>query len=365
MRNIFLIIIFLHASIHLLGFLKAFEITYLPQFSGDISKLSGMFCLLVTVLFFISGIGFIKKENWWSWLAIVSALVSFMLIIAVWKDAKFGIIANFIILTAAFVSIMSVAFNKKTEAEVAQILEQNGTIKDTKVSETEILELPEPVQKWLKVSGVVGKEKIQSVWLKQKARMKMKPEQMNWSEAVAEQYFTIREPAFVWKVKMKMLGLISIAGRDKFVNGKGEMMIKLFSLFNLVNEKGLKMDEGTMQRFLGEIVWFPSAALSPYIHWEPIDNYSAKATMDYGGTTGSGTFTFNENGHFIQYSALRFKDNTTDSKRYEWVINANERKEFNGITIPTKMDATWVLDEGNWKWLEIEILDIKYNLGIE
>jgi hypothetical protein len=361
----FSIIIFLHAFILLLGFLKAFEITYLPQFSGNISKISGLFWLFVTVLFFISGIGFIKKENWWSWLAIVSAIMSFVLIITVWKDAKFGIITNFIILIVAFVSIMTVSFNRKTEAEIALIMEQTETIEKTTVSESEIRELPESVQKWLKISGVVGREKIQSVWLKQNVRMKMKPGQKNWNDAVAEQYFTIRNPAFIWKVKMNMFSFISIAGRDKFEKGKGEMMIKMFSLFNLVNEKGLRMDEGTMQRFLGEIVWFPSAALSPHIQWEPIDNYSAKATMNYRGTKGSGTFTFNEKGDFIKYSTMRYKGNSTDSKRYEWVINANERTEFNGITIPAKMDATWVLDEGNWKWLEIEILDIKYNLEIK
>lgn len=360
MKYIFSIIILLHASIHLLGFLKAFEIANLPQFSGNISKLSGMFWLLVTLLLIISGIGFIKHENWWSWLAIVSLAVSFVLIITVWKDAKFGIIANFIILIVAFVSIMTASFNRKTEAEIALIMEQTETLEKTTVSETEIRELPEPVQKWLKVSGVVGKEKIQSVWLKQKVRMKMKPTQENWDEAVAEQYFTIREPAFVWKVKMKVFSFISIVGRDKFVNGKGEMMIKMFSLFNLVNEKGEKMDEGTMQRFLGEIVWFPTAALSPYINWESIDNYSVKASMNYRGTSASGIFTFNENGDFVKFSTLRYLGNNPNSKRYDWVINAIERIEINGISIPTKLDVNWLLDDGIWKWLEIEILDIKY-----
>ncbi|GAB1454492.1 hypothetical protein MASR2M47_45480 [Draconibacterium sp.] len=324
-----------------------------------------MFWLLVTVLLIISGIGFIKKENWWSWLAIVSALVSFVLIITVWKDAKFGIIANFIILIAAFISIMTLSFNRKTESEIALIMEQSEGLEKTTVSEIEIRELPEPVQKWLRVSGVVGKEKIQSVWLKQKVRMKMKPEQKSWNEAVAEQYFTIRNPAFIWKVKMKMFSFISVAGRDKFEKGKGEMMIKMFSLFNLVNEKGEKMDEGTMQRFLGEIVWFPTAVLSPYTKWGPINNYSAKATMNYHGTSASGIFTFNENGDFVKFSTLRYLGNDLDSKRYNWVINAIERTEFDGIAIPTKLDVNWSLDDGIWKWLEIEILDIKYNLGIK
>ena len=60
-----------------------------------------------------------------------------------------------------------------------------------------------------------------------------------------------------------------------------------------------------MQRFFGEMVWFPSLALSPHITWEPINGKSAKATLDYQGTSGSGTLFFNEEGDVIRVSALR------------------------------------------------------------
>ncbi|WP_372649818.1 DUF6544 family protein [Draconibacterium sp.] len=77
-------------------------------------------------------------------------------------------------------------------------------------------ELPEPIKRWLEVSGVVGKEIIYTVWLKQKAKMKMKPGQEKWNDATAEQYFTIQNPAFVRKVKMNLSPFIKITGRDKF-----------------------------------------------------------------------------------------------------------------------------------------------------
>lgn len=362
MKLLFFTIIILHGAIHLLGFLKAFEISYLPQFASNYSKLSGMFWLLVTILLFISGIGFIKKENWWSWLAIIAVVISTVLIITVWKDAKFGMISNLIILIVAVVLMQTDRFNNKTETKIAQILEHTKTINKSTVDEAEISDLPEPVKNWLEVSGVVGKEKIHSVWLKQKTKMKMKPEQEKWNDATAEQYFTVVNPAFVWKVKMKILPFIKIAGRDKFINGKGEMQIKMFSLLNIVNEKGTKMDEGTLQRYLGEIVWFPSAALSPFITWEEIDSSSAKATMDYKGTKGAGIFHFNQNGDFIQYSALRYKGNDADAKRYKWVIDVKEHAVMNNIKIPAKMTATWKLVERDWTWLDLEVTDIKYNL---
>ena len=361
MKYLFSILIFLHGAIHLMGFIKSFELAPIQQLSVNISKTSGVFWLFVTALFIISGIAYFAKFQWWSILAILAVIISTILTTLVWKDAKFAIIPNLIILVVASFSLAQLAFNKKIANEIAQIYASSAGFETSKVTAEQLAELPTPVAKWLKVSGVVGKEKTHTVWLKQKAKMKMKPEQESWNEAIAEQYFSIQEPSFVWKVNMNMSPFIKIAGRDKFVDGKGEMLIKMFSMINIVNAKGPKMDEGTLQRFLGEIVWFPSAAFCPYISWEEIDSLSAKATMEYKGTKGSGTFYFNEKGDFVKYSALRYKGNEPDAKRHEWVIDVNEHAKVNGVKIPVKMTATWKLDEGDWTWLEMEITDIKYN----
>jgi hypothetical protein len=258
---------------------------------------------------------------------------------------------------------MTFRFNNKTETEISQILEHSKTINKTKISKEEISDLPEPIKQWLEVTRVVGIEKINSVWLKQKAKIKMKPEQEKWNDATAEQYFTIQKPAFVWNVNLNLLPFLKITGRDKFIDGKGEMQIKMFSLLNIVHEKGIKMDEGSLQRYLGEIVWFPTAALSSFITWEAIDSHSAKATMNYKGTKESGIFNFNEKGDFVQYHALRYKDNEPDANRYEWVIDVSEQAIMNNIKIPIKMTATWKLNDGDWTWLKLEIKDIRYNFN--
>ena len=189
----------------------------------------------------------------------------------------------------------------------------------------------------------------------------MKPEQADWMSATATQYTTIDIPAFIWIVEVKMNSLLSAVGRDKFENGKGEMLIKLNSLLSVVHEKGEKIDEGSLQRYLGEMVWFPSLALSPYIRWEPIDDSAAKATLTYKGTTGSGTFHFNSRGEVTAFSALRYKGNESTAKRHEWIMNITDYKSFEGIKVPCKMTATWKMDGGDWTWLRLEVTDIQYN----
>jgi hypothetical protein len=133
------------------------------------------------------------------------------------------------------------------------------------------------------------------------------------------------------------------------------------SLINIADEQGQKLNEGALQRFLGEMVWFPSLALSPYIMWESIDSTTAKATMTYKGTSGSGTFYFNSNGDVIKFFALRYKDNYPEAKRYGWIMNISDYKTFEGIKVPAKMTSTWKLDDKDWTWLKMEVTDIKYN----
>src|SRR5690554_2318676 len=228
--------------------------------------------------------------------------------------------------------------------------------------EKRVEQLPLPVQKWLRTSGVFDRGTIVAAHIMQDARMRMKPEDTVWRTARAEQFSTLETPVFIWTVNMKMNPLIHVFGRDKFVHGKGEMRMKINSLFTVVNESGKKIDEGSMQRFLGEMVWIPTLALCPYIQWEAIDEYSAKAHMSYMGTHGSGTFYFNTQGDFVRFEALRYKGNEADAQRYVWVLTVDEYSSFEGVRVPSRMKATWKLPEGDWTWLDLRITDIQYEV---
>ena len=179
----------------------------------------------------------------------------------------------------------------------------------------------------------------------------------------AEQYFTITEPGFIWKAKVKMAPLLYFAGRDKYSEGRGNMLIKLLSL-TVVDARGKEMDQGTLLRYLGEMVWFPTAALSNYIKWEDIDSNSARATMSYGGVTAAAMFEFNEKGEVINFVCERYM---TVNDRYNletYSVPLKDYKEFNGIRIPTKGEAVWNLKTGDFSCYQFEITEIEYNKPI-
>ncbi len=361
MRVAFLIIVLFHGLIHLLGFIKGFDIKEVKELTLPITKPMASLWLAAAVFIITFGILHILNSKY-AWLAgLVAVVISQTLIILFWQDAKFGALPNLLILVVVLISFGHFNFQRMVQQETSHLLTQNKKATSKLITENDIETLPEPVKNWLRNSGVMGQAFISMGKVTQKAEMKLKPEQKEWMAARAVQYTTIDRPAFIWTVDVKMNSLLYAVGRDKFENGKGSMLIKMNALMNVVNEKGDKLDEGTLQRYLGEMVWFPSLALSPYISWKQIDNNKAKATMTYKGTTGSGIFHFNADGDVVRFSALRYKGNAANAKRHDWRMDITGYRSFEGIKVPYEMKSTWKLDKGDWTWLKLEVTDIKYN----
>ena len=160
MRVIFLIIVLLHGLIHLLGFVKAFGFNEVKELTLPISKQIGMVWLIAMELFLIYGLLYFvnNKYNWV--VGLFSVIVSQILIIYFWKDAKFGTLPNLIILIAILFSYGHSMFVALIEKEKNEIFLKSENKKNEIFAETEIEDLPKPVKKWLINCGAIGKAKI-------------------------------------------------------------------------------------------------------------------------------------------------------------------------------------------------------------
>jgi hypothetical protein len=252
------------------------------------------------------------------------------------------------------------SFKKVTAEARKEMIAKVGAVSSEKITAASWATLPLSVQRWLERSGVSGNPPVRTVWLTQEASMQMKPGQSKWMDARAEQTFTVDPPGFVWSVEMQMNPAMQIVGRDVFREGRGTMKIRMNGIIPLVDAKGDQIDEGTLQRYLGETVWFPTAALDPRIRWEDAGPNAARATLKVGGTEGSGVFYFNESGDMVRFEAMRYYGNEAGSRRYPWVITSNEFASPAGFRIPVDMEATWRFDDQDWTWLHLRIESIAY-----
>jgi len=361
MRYVFIIITIFHALIHLLGFVKGYELKEVKALTMPISKTAAIWWLLATGLLLTYSISFIVNHKYQWIFGLMAVVVSQLLVIFFWKDAKFGTIANIIIFLVVLVAFGQYQFNAMVAKETAKVLQHDDRNHLELITDRSLENLPIPAKRWLKNSGVVGKPYIATAKVLQSAQLKMNPEQEKWLSAKATQISNLQQPSFIWNVDVKMNSLMHFYGRDILMNGDGSMLIKLNALFTIVNETGPKISEGSMQRFLGEMVWFPTLALSENVSWQSVDDTTAIATMSFKEKQVSGSFKFNSEGDFIQFSAMRYMGNDANAQRHEWVLEVADYQVFEGIKIPSKMTAAWKLPEGDWTWLKLQIDDVTYN----
>jgi len=361
-------LLLLHGAIHLLGFVKWLGLAPVPQLNGrtllSLSPAAARvfgFRWLTAFLFFVAAAAMhaLRQDAWWI-PAIGGVLLSQGLIVLAWHDAKSGTLANLMILMPATLAAAHAHFEQQVDREVRELLAGVSVSHTSIVQRDELAPLPTPVRTWLEASGIVGRERARAVRLKQRGLLRTSPDGA-WMPAQAEQYFSVSEPGFIWRVDTTMMGLLPISGRDKYFAGKGEMLIKAGSLVNIVHAADEKIDLGAMLRFLGETVWFPSAALSSYIKWEPLDATQAKATMRYAGLTVSASFSFSVEGRVLGIQAERYLGGGTDARLTPWWVHCLEWRTVRGVEIPTRGDVVWKLPGRDFDYYRWEILDAESN----
>ncbi|WP_149303277.1 DUF6920 family protein [Pareuzebyella sediminis] len=361
MRIVLILVIAIHGIIHLFGFLKAFGLSDFSGISRPISKPFGLLWLSVFLLLAFTAILLSKQSSYWRIVGISGVIVSQILVTIYWSDAKFGTLLNIIILVSILLAYSTFRFQSTVRAETIGVFMNSRSSGKKILTSPMISNLPPIVQKWLNYTNVIGKEMVHHVYLEQDLQMLMRPGQKEWSKAKAKQYFTVEPPAFIWSVDLKMNPWLKVVGRDKFENGQGEMTIKMLSFLSMACVKdNVNVNQATLQRYLAETVWFPSAVLSPYIKWKPINDTTAEATMSYNGTQGSGEFHFDKTGYFKKFVAMRYKE-ANDTIPKEWTVTAIKTEERSGIKIPVGLQADWKLADSTWTWLKLKISNIEYN----
>ena len=175
----------------------------------------------------------------------------------------------------------------------------------------------------------------------------------------AEQYFTIEPPGFLWKATFWMAAVVRVTGRDQYRGGEGSIEMRLLSLIPVASKSGGGLNQGALLRFLGELQWFPAAALADYIAWETVDADSARATMTFGGISASMTFRFAPDGRVVECAAMRYNDSR--ARNEPWINRNDSDSDFGGIRVPVTGEARWEYDSGPYPYIRWRITTIEVN----
>ncbi|MGW8226150.1 MAG: DUF6544 family protein [Anaerolineales bacterium] len=235
---------------------------------------------------------------------------------------------------------------------------QSGT--QSLVTSEMLQNLPEPVQRYLNYTAVVGKPRIETVYLKQTGKFRQGLDRP-WMPMSAEQWYTTNPPGFLWKAQFKIAGLPLLHARDEYQSGQGHMFGKLAGLFTIFDVRGEQLDQGAMLRYLSEMIWFPTAFLGENITWKSRDDHTAQVTFTDHGKSVSGLIHFDETGKFTNFTADRYREIDGDFSLDPWSTPVERYGVLAGLNLPVHGKAVWNLPEGDFAYVDLEITEIKYN----
>lgn len=327
----------------------------------EVASWIGPCWLLAAVVLLAAAAARAFDVSWWWALAIAGAVFSQGLIVLAWSSAKYGSVVNVIALVAA---IFAVARSHRVDSiadEARALLRSEAGIEASVVHADELGSLPAPVERWLVASGIVGRDRARTVRLRQRGALRASA-RSPWMTADAEQYFTVDDPGFVWTVEASLFGA-SFLGRDRYHDGGGAMRIDFASMLPVVDARDDKIAVGALQRFLAEIVWFPSAALSPYIRWAAMDDRHARATIDDAGLSVSVDFAIDERGRVSGLEAQRYLGGGADGRLEPWFVRCHAWRTMDGVTVPVRGEVGWQLTEGELVYYRWEIVALETNVA--
>lgn len=107
---LYLVIIFIHGLIHLMGGFNELGLAKIKELSGktllsvsgNMQTILGVTWFIAVAMFLISAFALITNQQWWKSITIASVIISQVLILIWWPDAKWGTIANILIIIGMF-----------------------------------------------------------------------------------------------------------------------------------------------------------------------------------------------------------------------------------------------------------------------
>lgn len=359
MKYVLTALLLLHGLIHLLGFAKAFQLAELKEFMKPISRPAGILWLLATVMFLTVALLYLLRHEAWVWLLAAAMVLSQVLIFFWWKDARFGTLANLLLLLPLVTGIAIHRFKNSFRADVQYNLQHNNPVPTNRVTEADLAPLPPPVQRYLRYAGVVNKPCVVNMYVAFEGEMRSR--EQNWFPFRSEQYNFIETAARLFFMEAAPGGFPA-AVYHRYENAAAVMDIRAAGIKRVVFEKGTVLNKTeTVTLFNDMCLLAPATLIDKRISWEDGDSLSARATFTNQGSTISAVLYFNEAGALIDFISNDRTD-VSSGKTLTFSTPVQDYQLFGEYRLPAYGEAIWHYPEGPFTYGKFRLKKVTYNV---
>ena len=230
------------------------------------------------------------------------------------------------------------------------------------LTESDIAHLPEPVQRYLRRAGALGKPPVTSVHVTFEATLYSAPGSPCMS-GPAHQIDVLDPPRRLFFMTTRMKGL-PVAVLHDYQPDEATMQARAARLADVVNVSGVDLARTETVTFLNDLcVFAPSALARPEFAWTPIDDTQAGVTFTAGPHTVSATLMFDGQGDLVDFASEDRGELQPDGslRVQRWTTPLSAYREFQGRRLATHGEAIWHRADGTFAYGTFDVHDVTFN----
>ena len=364
MTAAFAVLLVGHGLLHLIGAATAFRLAHLPQLTQPITPAVGAVWFAAAALLVASAGAIYLWPRWWWVLAVLAAVVSTVAIVPSWADAKMGSAVNLVVIAGALFGYMSQGPGSLRALYQQDVAREPVAETATLLVEADLGRLPEPVQRYLRATGVVGQPRVSSFRARTSGRIRS-GRNARWISLAAEQHNAVAGRMARYFYFDGSMMAIPVQGYHRYV-GAATMRVKAAALVPVVDAAGPEMDQSeTVTLFNDMCLFAPGSLVSPAITWEPVDGHTARAAFSNAGQTIRAELSFNDAGELIDFRSNDRYQASPDGKSFRklpWSTPLRDYRQFGQVRLASKGEARWHEPEGDYAYIEMVTEQVRYNV---
>jgi hypothetical protein len=182
-----------------------------------------------------------------------------------------------------------------------------------------------------------------------------------WMPFTAEQTIEATRSAFRWDARLRTgpFHALALAVTDGYESGHGWMVVRAGGVLRLARNEGPEVDKGELQRYLAEIVACPPAlALNPSLEWTEIGDSTLRVRDRTEDSAIVVDFEIGSDGRPLSCRADRPRAVGKRAVVTPWSGTFAEPREWEGLRVPTRLEAAWHVEDGPFTYVREEITSV-------
>lgn len=252
-------------------------------------------------------------------------------------------------------------FHREFERRAGAALAAAGRHGTVLVREEDLGGLPEPLARWIRWSGAVGKPRPSVLRLSHRGRFKASAK-LGWRPIRGEYVVTTRRPSFTWYGRIDVAPGLSVAAIDAYLGGHGRMQVKALSAVTLVDARSPDVDHSAFGRCLAELSMIPTFFLDrDLVRCEQVGPDHVRCRVTDGPLAGDADLHVNADGSLDRVEVERRYDRGGGRSTVERFTGTySSPRTWDGRTLGTRLDGAWNLAEGELHYVAFEVVGAAY-----